>query len=266
MLAEIASNPAAWPLWGVLAFAALMYPLGLLLPGCACCGGVNCTECGYLGSPYQSYPSQPSYGRMCCNGTVSATVTLRVTSVGPAPPVVIYRGTGTSYQRISATFDCSAMNGDYVLPLVRSVFNGLGYCDWVVDTYPTCQTQLRVTLSPLGYDPDVGDNLAFPSWFLSLEKFEKTLAGSVRFQTCSGYPDAESCNVGTTLTAQNWLARYSGVAGNPPKPKARLEEQRCNPAGITLATNHRFFVSQNCTSGLSYGPYDTGCEFRMELV
>jgi hypothetical protein len=45
MLAEILANPVAWPLWAVLAFAATMYPLGLLMPGCVCCGN----ECTYEG-------------------------------------------------------------------------------------------------------------------------------------------------------------------------------------------------------------------------
>ena len=42
MLAEILANPVSWPLWAVLAFAATMYPLGLLMPGCVCCAS-GCT-------------------------------------------------------------------------------------------------------------------------------------------------------------------------------------------------------------------------------
>jgi hypothetical protein len=266
MLAEILANPVAWPLWAVFVFAATMYPLGFMLPGCVCCGAGNCTQCGVLESPYQS--NQPAYGRMCCTGSIASTVTLRVTSVGPPPPVVVFRGTGASYSRVSATFNCSAMDGDYVLPLVRSVFANQGFCEWSVDTYPTCATQLRATLIPLSYDPTLGTAVAFPSWFLSLERFERTIPGSFRFQTCSGHPGIESCNTGTTLTAQNWLALYSGpnAPGGLPRPQIRLEEQRCNPAGITLATNHRFVVNQHCASGFTFGTNDTGCEFRMELV
>ena len=267
MLAEIASNPVAWPLWGVFLFAATMFPLGFMLPGCACCGGGNCTTCGILDQPQGN--QQNAHGRMCCTGTIAPSVTLRVTSVGPSPPVVVSRGTGTTYSRTSATFNCSAINGDYVIPLVKQT-TGLGEtCDWAVDAYPSCLSQLAISLTPRGTDLDDSSQssiVPYPGWYLTMTIFKKTIPGSFRFQSCSGFPEVESCNVGTTLSSEGWLINSVAFSGGGLVPKVFLSEEKCSLAGVVIAASQKFSVSQRCEDGITYGSLDTGCEFRMEFV
>ena len=265
MLAEILANPVAWPLWGVFLFAATMFPLGFLLPGCVCCGGGNCTQCGSF--LYPQGTSQNASGRMCCTGTIATSVTLRITNVGSATSSYIARGAGSTYTKITSTFACSTIDGDYVVPLSRTMGSDSAACEWSLDTYETCQTQAAFTLTPYtaSIDPSSmsGTPQSYPTWFLTLTQIKKTISGTVRIQTCSGYPDFETCNIGSTRTSSAWLMiRLQST----PFPKSMFTVEACSPSGVVLETNQRMQVSQNCDSGFAFGPYDTGCEFRLELV
>lgn len=273
MLAEIASNPAAWPLWGVLVFAALMYPLGLLLPGCACCAS-GCTQCGYLYYGYQT--GQYSDGRLCCTGTIASSVTLRLTNIGPATSSKVTRSSGASYTKQTSSFACSSVAGDYVLPLVRQVYGSTSTtpsatCKWTMDVTETCTAGGSANVQPYIYYTDQqtpGGELSFPFYFLFLTQFVWKMAGTYRVQNCSGYPDIESCNVGQTWTSASWRTMVDvGPPYTPMLPKIILSEQRCNPAGIVFDNTIKPLAVEACDVGFGFfGPVATGCEFSVELV
>ena len=260
MLAEIAANPTSLPLWAVFLFAAAMYPLGLLLPGCPCCGTSGCTQCGTFAAGYAS--GQNEYGRMCCTGTVASSVTVRLTNVGTATSTYVVRGTTTpSYSRTTSTFSCSAIAGDYVLSLQRINAGSYANCSWAGSDFSSCAAYREASVAPLPYDPNnTATTVSFPTYYLSLSTFIRTMNGSVRLQTCSGYPGVESCNIGTTVSSSVWNVWQTD------RPFVILSDQRCNPAGTLLASAQAFSTDTQCGSGTTYGPYDTGCRYQVELV
>lgn len=269
MLAEILSNPVAWPLWAVLLFAATMYPLGLLMPGCACCSS-GCTQCGFLYYGYQE--GQFSDGRLCCTGTIVPSVTLRLTNIGPATSNLVIRvGAGSTYDKNTAAFACSSLSGDYVLPLVRQVSGGTSTpeatCQWTLDVARTCSTGGFANVQPATFY--TGQSLNFPNYYLIMSQFESKMAGFFKTQRCSGYPGPESCNIGTTYQSNLWVAKVDfGPPQTPLLPKVLLSEQRCNPAGIVFDPTIRLLSHESCDFG--FDPFmptgDTGCEFTVELV
>jgi len=273
MFAEIAANPAALPLWGVFVFAALMYPLGLLLPGCPCCEGGSCTQCGFLYYGYQT--GQYSDGRLCCTGAIASSVTLRLTNIGPNTSSKVTRGSGASYTKTTASFACSSMAGDYVLPLVRQVYGGSSTqeatCRWTMIVTETCTAGGSANVQPYVYynsQQTPGDELSFPQYWLFLTQFVWKMAGTYRVQTCSGHPGVESCNVGQTWTSASWKTMVDVGPSFPTMlPKILLSEQRCNPAGIVFDNNIKPWAVQACDVGFGFfGPVETGCEFKVELV
>lgn len=242
MLAEILANPVAWPLWAVLAFAATMYPLGLLMPGCVCCGS-GCTECGFL--PYGDAPPQNHFGRMCCNGTISASVTVRVTSVGPSLGTQVVRGFGfgSQYFKTTTTYPCTAKDGDYVLALIRTDFSNPGvqyFCRW----------ETGLTIEPF-------TNGAWPNWRLRMSSsgWGQTWTVTTLTQQCTGHPGIESCNTGTTTTANvNCLLRTT--ANGTSFDTAGFSIQKCNPAGVLISSS----------AALRTTSVDLGCRVSVELV
>lgn len=259
MLAEIASNPAAWPLWGVLVFAALMYPLGLLLPGCVCCGPSGCTQCGTFSIGYAA--GQSENGAMCCTGTIAPSITIRLTNTGSATSSLVTRSASSgSYTKTTASFSCSALSGDYVIPLNRINFGTYALCPWAQENFSSCDAYSDVQVNPSSYDPTNSSvTVSFPSYYLAIFNFNRTFSGSFRVQTCSGFPGVESCNVGTTTSSSYWIYDIG-------RPFVVLSEQRCNPAGTVFGTSIPVFAYAICASSTIYPSRDTGCTVSVELV
>jgi hypothetical protein len=261
MLAEILANPVAWPLWAVLVFAASMYPLGFMLPGCVCCAS-GCTQCGTFATGYA--PGQDAGGRMCCTGTLASSVTVRYTNVGPSTSSYVERSSATSpYTKTTSTFSCDSMNADYVLNLGRTNFGTFAGCEWAIEAGETCDTgdyrliSLRPRLSDR-YPPYTTE--AFPGYRLELIS-RTTLSGQFRTQTCSGHPGVETCNVGSTGPVQMWFVDPD------PIPSVVLNEQKCNPSGVVITPSVYLWTNQSCTTGSVLGATrNTGCLAKIEIV
>lgn len=256
-------DPVALPLWAVLLFAASMYPLGLMLPGCVCCGGGNCTTCGNASSGYGA--SQNAYGMMCCAGTIAASITVRLTHVGASTSSLETRSsTGASYTKTTASFSCSSADGDYVIPLRKIGFPSSGYeCTWFSQVYDSCATTRYMHLVPSsdcsGTTPVGG---TFPNYAFVFNWLEFTLSGSLRTQACTFDADlgSESCTVGTTITSSTWNVSLG-------KPCVEMSAQRCNPAGLVFLTSGVLWASTRCEYPFEIrDSFDTGCRFRLELV
>ena len=267
MLAEILANPVAWPLWGVLVFASAMYPLGFMMPGCVCCAS-GCTTCGIVAPGYAA--GQNEYGRMCCDGTLAASITLRITSVGTATGSSVSRGIpeGGFYTKITRTWSCTTLNGDYVLPSLRFVNNGHS-CSWLTGYIADVSAGLSVF--PLIYGGQASPVIdhAFPDWQLfSRTQFRNRFTRSVRTQTCSGHPGIESCNIGST-TSEN----VDGFVGDSPllytgpdggglvTTGPVFSTQKCNPAGTVLSTTAKIYTDMVPGSFT-----DSGCTVKVEIV
>lgn len=247
MLSAIASDPTALPLWVVFLFAVAMYPLGILLPGCPCCGSA-CTQCGVLATGYKD--PQNANGRMCCTGTLAPSVTLRVTNVGPATGITVSRTGGTPYTKTTKTYDCTGYLGDYVLPSTRVLSPTAGYsCGWYVGD-GTIGWRFYIFPAEAG---------AFPDYRLRLQaNFGYRLVTS-RIQSCSGYPDIESCNVGFTTTANQEMYVDETAIGSPGAAYVSggtLSVQKCSPAGLLAFASLPVFVT-----GI-----DTQCRVKLEVV
>ena len=272
MLSAIASDPTALPLWVVFLFAVAMYPLGLLLPGCPCCGGGNCSTCGSTSSPYESQST--GWGRMCCSGTAASTVTLRVTTTSAASETSIERGSPNffgQYQKITRTFTCSSLDGDYVLNLSRSYSAPTWSCAWLFSSYGgSAGKTISFTITPnsgVGGVPPY-TNPSWPDWYL----FWVTKAWvpmSRKVQTCSGYPGPESCNIGTT---SSWVAFFDGDMTTTLSQPANFifgpfSSQACTPAARVFGTSIPFdqgfldYPDPNVERG-SLGP----CRWKVEIL
>ena len=250
MLAEIASNPAAWPLWGVLVFAALMYPLGLLLPGCVCCGAGDCTQCGNIGYPYDS--RQTDFGRMCCNeGTKRNSITVRITNTGPASSVKYTRPASTSgsYSRYTITFNCGSVDGDYVLYGNGNCSYGVGY-------------------GASGYVSRPYSDGDFPGWrmwfYIGLNA-----TYSYALATCTGYPGIESCGLpsrtfNTGAPSYYWPDSVDAIGTTWYGIKSERQlNQICDLRGFVFGNS----VELHADVAISYtANYDTGCRHRLEIV
>lgn len=248
MLAEILANPVAWPLWAALVFAATMYPLGLLMPGCVCCGGGNCTQCGLLYLPYGA--GQNDFGRMCCNaGTKMPSVTVRITNVGPTTSTTYVRGTpsGVSYSRRTMVFNCSTLAGDYV-------FHGNGNCAYGVGYGAT------------GYVSRPFSDGDFPGWKMWLFKSDSVYFTYV-LQTCSGYPDVESCSAPASFSDVGQLhywpdsvdaigSTWYGIKTNV------IDGQMCDLRGLVFGES----VELRADTTIGGVNYDTGCRHKLEIV
>jgi hypothetical protein len=258
MLAEILANPSAWPLWGVFLFAATMFPLGFLLPGCVCCGTSGCTQCGTFAVGYAA--GQSEWGAMCCDGTVAASVTLRIANVGPATSSDVVRGSGATYTKTTAAFSCSSLSGDYVVPLQRINSGSYAMCSWNYVNASSCAAWADNAIGPFYYDPNGGPGTtSFPSYYLSVYSFSRILSGFFTTQTCSGHPGVESCGVGFTDSSTEWFVYLED------RPYVIPSVQKCNPAGTVFSTSTRVVVTGKCLSSSSYN-FFTGCLVSVELV
>lgn len=264
MLAEILANPVAWPLWAVLAFAVTMYPLGLLMPGCVCCGTSGCTQCGVFATGYAA--GQDANGRMCCTGTIAPTITVRVTNVGPATSSFVTRTSlppTSSYSRRTAVFNCSQMNADYVLPLSRQNFGPNATCSWSIEAGVTCDTgdYRLMGLGPSTQDPTPPNTTAtFPNWWLLTSLFVFTLRGSSTTQICTGHPGVESCNTGSSSGFIPWFVSPEASIG------VLISEQRCNPAGTVIGSSVPLWTNESCQPRQNISAFNTGCLARIEIV
>jgi hypothetical protein len=247
MLSAIASDPTVIPLWITLLFAASLYPLGLLLPGCQCCQS-GCAECGVLATGYAD--PQNAFGRMCCTGSRPAEVTVRITNSGPASSSVIERGTGGTYTKTTRTFQCSDIEGDYVIAAYRiAAISGQFACGW---TGGDSNTQSLFDL----YPESVG---AFPGWRMRITANLGYQPVVRRVQTCSGFPPGpESCTVGTTTTVYEELHMdETGAGANTGKVIGSTQSsQQCNPAGLINKTGLTVWQVN----------VDTGCRMNLEIV
>jgi hypothetical protein len=259
MLAEILANPVAWPLWAVLVFAASMYPLGFMLPGCVCCGPSGCTQCGTFAVGYAA--GQSEWGAMCCDGTIATSVTLRITNVGPATSSDVVRGTGATYTKTTTAFSCSSLSGDYVLPLQRINSGSYAMCSWKYINYSSCAAFADNSVAPFPYNPNGGpDTASFPNYYLSADSFGRVLSGSRRTQTCSGYPGIESCDIGSTDMSTDWFVYLEN------RPYVIPSVQKCNPAGTVFSASTRVVVTGKCGYPSAIYGFDTGCTVSVELV
>jgi len=268
MLAEILANPVAWPLWAVLVFAASMYPLGFMLPGCVCCGSSGCTTCGIVATGYAT--GQNQYGRMCCDGTLASSITLRITSVGTSTGSSISRSIpeGGFYTKKTKTWSCSTLNGDYVLNANRYVDNGHS-CSWLTGYIADVSAGLSVFPLIYGGQATPVIDLAFPNWQLfSRTQFRNGFTRSVRTQTCSGYPGPESCNIGSTSSEStdgyvgDTPLNYSGPDGGGLVTTGPVFSiQKCDPSGTVISTTAKIYTD------LVPGSFtDSGCTVKVELV
>lgn len=254
MLAEILANPVAWPLWSVFLFAATMYPLGFMLPGCACCGGGNCTTCGSSSANYEGQAT--GYGRMCCTGSIPSSVTMRVTRLSDATIVTVVRGSPNgsgNYIKTTTTITCSDVGGDYVLPL-QSFNPALPYndCRWRFGATNSAGNTLILELAP---DRSMNvDTLTWPQW-----KYYWSILSSLsrvqHFQTCSGYPDIESCNIGTTSSDAKDIVMPAGADIVGP-----YSEQKCSPSGVVLASSMEALFDN------FFSLNSSGCAYKFEIV
>ena len=239
MFSAIASDPTVLPLWAVFLFAASMYPLGLLLPGCPCCSS-GCTQCGVFSTGYAS--GQNTYGRMCCTGTIAPSVTLRITNVGAASSTYVTRGAGSPYTRTTYTYNCDAYVADYVIPLTRPATSTSAQCWWQQET-----GSLYAFISPVFFDFS-----AFPQWSLTEQLDLYGVSVTKKVQTCSGYPGPESCNIGTTTTESHTIDLVNTTSGP-------FFEQRCNLAGLLVSSSYP-------STDTSVSGADTGCRMKVEFV
>lgn len=249
MLSAIASDPTAIPLWITLLFAVAMYPLGLLLPGCPCCGGGPCTQCGILATGYAA--GQNADGRMCCNGTRPASITLRVTNVGGATSSTVDRAGGSPYTRYTRTFNCNAVAGDYVLTGVRAIAVPFSQytCYWSASDGTTGRSMMLYAVA----------GAAFPDWYQRLKSvFGTSFPVTLRTQTCTGFPGPEACNIGTTSTVNQtmYLDQTGLYYDSSYITGGLLSAQACDPRGMTLLTSAPLY---------SNGA-DTGCRMKVEFV
>jgi hypothetical protein len=255
MFAEIAANPAALPLWGVFVFAALMYPLGLLLPGCPCCGGGNCTTCGSTSAAYEGQAT--GYGRMCCTGTIPGSVTVRVTRLSAASIVSVHRGSPDGsgvYTKTTTTIFCSDIGGDYVLS--QRPFNAsLPYrdCGWGFGATNAAGNPLSLGLAP---DREMNaDTFTWPQW-----QYYWSIVSSLSrrrvFQRCSGFPDVESCNPPTSTVndARDIVMPTDAGKVGP------YSVQQCSPAGTLLSS------SMNALFDDFFSFTPSGCTYKFEVV
>jgi len=251
-------DPVALPVWAVFLFALSLYPLGFLMPGCPCCGGGACTECGVLAWGYVA--EQDGNGRMCCaSGTVAASVTLRITNVGPATAEMVFLGSGASYQKDTRRFPCSDVAGDYVFPLLKRGSAQNVLCTWE-QFFP-----LYWVLAP-------AINGAFPNWKLTAN-VQPQLPSTRRLQTCSMSGGVESCNIGSTSTTTATLcfwyqapATSPGVWESGALDAASFAVENCTLSGVSFNVFPRV-----CNPGISWPTAQTepplsGCEWRVELV
>lgn len=250
-------DPVALPLWAVLLFAAAMFPLGLLLPGCPCCGGGNCGACGLSYLPYDQQPG--GGGRMCCNGTLAAEVTVRVTLTSDPTITLVTRGTGASYTRWTRVYNCSTAAGDYVVPKNTNTFLP-EKCFWryLVTNGYYGDVKWEIT-------PEEGGGLypAWPVWRLTAI-WILNITGSERQQTCSGFPGPETCDIGV-LSTNNWRDDSFGAGKHGANAEllarsANQSQQACNPAPMLLEDELRPYAFG---WGLGGG---VGCTYRVELV
>jgi hypothetical protein len=270
MLAEILANPVAWPLWAVFLFAATMYPLGFMMPGCVCCAGGNCTTCGLTSAPYESQPS--GWGRMCCTGTAAPSITLRLTRVSGATETTVTRDfpSAANYNKYTRTYSCSQLDGDYVLGLSNINSSGTIQCRWNL-TSGSGSLYKSFSVAPssgFGNFPPY-TNPAFPDWYMFW-----ALVASVQLTTltqrCSGFPGVESCSVGTTsITFTTFNGDFGWALANPAffinGPRSA---QSCDPSGI-LFNNAVILDDPNYNpqfpSGGGRGSFGT-CAWKVEIV
>ena len=277
MLAEILANPVAWPLWAVLAFAATMYPLGLLMPGCVCCqSGGNCTTCGTPSLPYEEQFSP--FGRMCCAGTAAPSIVLRVTTTSASPMTTVYRDfpSAANYDKHTRTFSCSQLDGDYVLALSRTTnpsdSTGTMRCLWQIQS-GSGSLYRTFTVSPSsgfisGAPPYTSP--PYPEWYMFW-----TLSASIQVsslvQRCAGPPATESCNAGTTTITYtslqfnfgNSLAQPSFFINGP------RSTQSCTPPSMVF-NNSVLLYDTNYPPEYPHGGGGAGsfgtCAYRVEIV
>jgi len=284
MLAEIASNPVAWPLWAVLLFAATMYPLGFMLPGCVCCGTTSseCTTCGIIATGYAE--GQNGYGRMCCDGTIAEEVTVRITSTGPSFVNVISRGGlgdappsgATSYQKVTRALSCSSWDGDYVMALDRSAQSSPSQNICPFNTY-TFYSAPFIRMYPANNSGLSYDTADFPYWKYWLSMFfTGDYRPTVSYQTCSGYPGTESCgsafDIAWTGGVALWRSGFDwdGPDGSGPVSYGDTiyDTQRCDPSGVLVSNSSRLAMRLVPPSG--GGPteyqYLSGCVIKVEFV
>lgn len=278
MLSAILADPTALPLWMVALFAAAMYPLGLLLPGCPCCA-TGCTQCGILGASYGS--GQKVYGWMCCDGTLAPSITVRLTSVGPAVSNQVTLGAPVyngalgiwQYPKYTVQCGCTAVDGDYVLPLARQVFGLEAECSWVYQRLTGCGNPMWLQVRPTGtcgQDINAPPAAQFPAYALELKYGELMMSCNVRAQTCTESGGVESCNVGGTYNGDDHLvyfARHPLIDGAPTMCAAK-SAPACNPAGTVFSGSAPAYLLMRCVSRVSWEPNkpDTGCRYRVELV
>jgi hypothetical protein len=248
MLAEILANPVAWPLWAVFLFAATMYPIGLLMPGCVCCGTSGCTECGVLTTGYVD--PQNAHGRMCCTGTLANSITVRITNVGGATSQTVVRGAGSPYSKTTKTYDCSALAGDYVITKYRfATVPGTFSCGWSGGDSEILSQFIFATVA----------SGAFPNWKGALQANFGYRLVTTRNQTCTGFPGVESCNVGTTSTGyqEEYLDDGAGsIPGTPTVAGGVNTVQNCAGVGAISIASATVY-----SSGV-----DTGCRVSVEIV
>lgn len=152
----VAVDPPSLVAWLVLAFAAGMYPLGLMLgaPCSPCCSGP--CRCGLRDRTYeqQNYTGQigvPSdqhfAGRYCCSGDRPQEITVRLTMAG----TVTHGGSdGVDYWECVTSFD--EVDGDYVLQAttenaISPTERQLGQCIYAFDRSPQIAIE-AIRLSP----------------------------------------------------------------------------------------------------------------------
>jgi len=276
MLAEILANPVAWPLWAVLVFAAAMYPLGFMLPGCVCCqSGGNCTTCGTPSLPYEEQFSP--HGRMCCTGTAAPSMTLRITTTSAATITTVTRDfpSSANYDKYTRTYSCSQLNGDYVLALSRTTnpgdSTGTMRCIWQLQS-GSGSLYKSFSVSPssgfiAGAPPYTSP--PYPQWYMFW-----TLVASVQAtfltQRCAGPPATENCNAGTTSTTYatffgdfGYSLDYPAFFINGPR-----STQSCTPPSMVF-NNSVLLDDPNYDprfpAGGGRGSFGT-CAYRVEIV
>lgn len=229
MLAEIASDPTVLPLWATLLFAATMYPLGLLLPGCVCCGSTGCTTCGNPMLPYEEQDT--GKGRMCCSGTLAENVTVRITHQGDASASLAEYG-GPYYDgsrtKTTRTIYCSSIDGDYVLT------RNLGGSDYYTAECNGCFWAFYGSLyettgmHAIRLFPDcLATSLPSPQWMLNCRMVPFVRYGEV-YELCEAPCSTVSWVVSGSTESPYTNDDWGGAVGP-------FSEQHCSPpTGIIL--------------------------------
>ena len=237
MLAEILSNPVAWPLWAVLVFAATMYPLGFMMPGCACCGS-TCIKC----------MGQPEYLVVEVSGLTAACT----------PPSDLNAITGATQHLANWGRDASTLNGKYLVRFAPNDYTFAGAYVYRPDNGDVSSNEECVWMTALGGPRHrLGAFLtvtAIPYQFqINPYNLYSVVAGILiegdAFSFVWAQTSTLNCSFPSTLTASGTAVRL-GAPGWPEDrefpPSGPREQTLCAPGSTVVVRDYNPETDTDC--------------------